>query len=57
MHIAYSVFFAYLTGLMGSLVFNFSAVFIKIIKRFIKRGYDQINLRHTACLVFHPVTV
>jgi hypothetical protein len=36
---------------------NFSAVFTKIIKRFIKRGYDPIILRHTACLVFNPITV
>jgi hypothetical protein len=31
---------------------NFSAVFIKIIKRFSKIGYDPTFLRHTACLVF-----
>jgi hypothetical protein len=36
---------------------NFSTVFTKIIKRFIKRGYDPIILRHTACLVFNPFTV
>jgi hypothetical protein len=36
---------------------NFSAVFTKIIKRFIKRGYDPIILRHTACLVFNPFTI
>ena len=36
---------------------NFSAVFTKIIKRFIKRGYDPTILRHTACLVFNPFTV
>jgi hypothetical protein len=38
---------------------NFSAVFTKIIKRFIKieRLYYPIILRHTACLVFNPFTV
>ena len=36
---------------------NFPIVFEKIIKRFIKRGYDPIILRHTACLVFNPFTV
>ena len=36
---------------------NFSFMFTKIIKRFIKRGYDPIVLRHTACLVFSPFTV
>jgi hypothetical protein len=36
---------------------NFSADFTKIIKRFIKRGYDPTILRHTACLVFNPFTV
>jgi hypothetical protein len=36
---------------------NFSAVFTKLIKRFIKRGYDPTILRHTACLVFNPFTV
>jgi hypothetical protein len=36
---------------------NFPAVFTKIIKGFIKRGYDPTILRHTACLVFNPFTV
>jgi hypothetical protein len=36
---------------------NFSAVFTKIIKLFIKRGYDPTILRHIACLVFNPFTV
>ena len=36
---------------------NFPLVFAKIIKRFIKRGYDPTILRHTACLVFNPFTV
>ena len=36
---------------------NFPNVFGKIIKRFIKRGYDPTILRHTACLVFNPFTV
>lgn len=36
---------------------NFPVVFTKIIKRFVKRGYDPIILRHTACLVFNPFTV
>jgi hypothetical protein len=44
-----------LRGIMGHS--NFSAVFTKIIKRFIKRGYDPFFLRHTACLVFNPFTV
>jgi hypothetical protein len=34
---------------------NLSAVFTKIIKRFIKRGYGPTFLRHTACLVFNPL--
>jgi hypothetical protein len=37
--------------------FNFSVVFTKLIKRFIKQGYDPTILRHTACLVFNPFTV
>jgi hypothetical protein len=36
---------------------NFSVVFTKIIKCFIKRGYDPTILRHTACLVFNQFTV
>jgi hypothetical protein len=36
---------------------NFSVVFSKIIKRFIKRGYDPTILIHTACLVFNPFRV
>ena len=36
---------------------NFPVVFTKIIKRFIRRGYDPTILRHTACLVFNPFTV
>ena len=36
---------------------NFPTVFVKIIKRFINRGYDPNILRHTACLVFNPFTV
>ncbi len=36
---------------------NFPTVFAKIIKRYVKRGYDPTVLRHTACLVFNPFTV
>ena len=36
---------------------NFSYAFSKIIKRYIKRGYDPNILKHTACLVFNPFTV
>jgi hypothetical protein len=36
---------------------TFSAVFTKIIKRYIQRFYDLIILRISACLVFNPFTV
>jgi hypothetical protein len=36
---------------------NFLLFFSKIIKRFIKRGFDPTILRHTACLVLNPFTV
>jgi hypothetical protein len=45
------------TNFVGSKSLYFTAVITKIIKRFIKRGYDPIILRHTACLVFNPFTV
>ena len=36
---------------------HFSSIFTKIVKRFVKRGYDPIKLQHTACLIVDPFTV
>lgn len=36
---------------------HFLPLFIKCIKKFIKKGYDPIVLQHTACLVVNPFTV
>ena len=35
----------------------FPSLFIKCIKKFIKKGYDPTVLQHTACLVVDPFTV
>ena len=36
---------------------HFHSLFIKRIKKFIKKGYDPTILQRTACLVVNPLTV
>ena len=57
--ISESIFYGYLVHKFKRIVGkpNFSDQFKKIVKRFIRAGYNLDVIRQSACLVLNPVTV